>query len=55
MNIYKAEKLSNMHNRYDGLRFDESFINQFSLLDNLSDFSVSKCNNFLNGCWQVIY
>lgn len=43
MNMYKQEKKSNIHNRYNGVRSDESFINKFSLLDNLGDFSVSKC------------
>lgn len=46
MNMYKQEKKSDIHNRYDGLRFDESSINKFSLLDNLGDLSVSKCNHF---------
>lgn len=55
MNMYKPEKLFNIHNRCDRLRHDKSFINEFCFLDNLGDFSVSKCNNFLNGCWQAIY
>lgn len=43
MNMYRQEKKSNIHNRHEGVRSDESFIKKFSLLDNLGDFSVSKC------------
>jgi len=44
MNTYKLEKLSNIHNRYDRIRFDGSFTNKFSFLDSLAGISVSNCN-----------